>query len=196
MAKSRLKLLLVVPAIVWAAYGLQHALGSFTIADSFTGARWLAIGCLLALGSVLGGILSPRLAIVSLAILAVSGVGATKLRSHRLAAGIRQLEATYRDVAARGQPFPQTISRAAYENPAFLHWYYQRNSERSFAIVYIASSNGWAMEYPKGTWRFISYKPNGYEPDEPAAADVHAPTRQPATGTGPTSGPEVPPPPE
>jgi hypothetical protein len=94
----------------------------------------------------------------------LGGVSVNAWRSHRLAAGVEQLEAVYREIASRGEPFPESIDRAAYETPAYLQWYYQKNGDKAFAIVYIVSSDGWAMEYPGGEWRHVGCRPDGYGP--------------------------------
>lgn len=172
MTKTRLSLLLAIPATAWAAFGLCHALGGYAIRDISNGAILLAFGLVLVLGSLVGCLFKRTrcVAVVSLLIVVISGIAESGLRSHRLTVGVRQLEAIYRDIATRGPPFHQSINRASYENPTFLHWYYQRNSEQTFAIVYIVSSNGWAMEYPDATWRFIGFSPDGYEPNKAAPA--------------------------
>ena len=174
MIKTGLKLLLAVPAIAWAAFGLYIALGGFAIPDHTRGLTWLAAALVLVLVSLVGCIFrgTRRVAMASLLILVISVFAELGLRSHRRTVGVRQLEAIYLDIASRGQPFPQSIDRASYANPTVLQWYYQKNSEQSFAIVYIESSDGWAMEYPEGTWRFIGYRPGGYDPNKAAASDA------------------------
>jgi hypothetical protein len=134
--------------------------------DKQIGVIWLAFGLILFLVA-LGGCIFKRMrwtGIFSLLILVITGLTVKGLRSHRLATGVLQLEAIYREIAARGPPFPKAIAPASYNHPAFLHWYYQRNSDHSFAIVYIVSSDGWTMEYPDPTWRWIGYQPDGYKP--------------------------------
>lgn len=177
MKKARLKLLLAIPAVVWTAFALCHALGGYTIQDRADGAVLWVVWLPLVLGSLVGCFFKRvrRVAVASVLILVISGVGLASLRSYRLAAGVEQLEAVYRDIAASGPPFPQSIDRAAYENPAFLHWYYQRHSEQTFAVVYIVSSDGWAMEYPDAAWRFVGFYPHGYKPDSAAPADGPSP---------------------
>lgn len=181
MLKIGLKLLLVVPMIVWVAVGLSCAFGGFAIHDKISFEIWTLCGAVPVIACLVGCIFRRTrwMAVVSLLVLIVAWNVTTGLGSHRLSVGIRQLEAVYQDVAAKGQPFPQSIDRASYENPAYLHWYYQKNSETSFAIVYIVASDGWAMEYPDAKWRSIMYCPDGYQPVEPATATAPASAEAP-----------------
>ncbi len=165
--------LLVIPSIIWACFGFYYALNGFTFNDTKNGAVWLALGLGLILLSMLACIFKQTRmeAVLSLVILLVFGISEIELRSHRLNAGIHQLEMIYSKIAVQGLPFPQSIDRSSYENPSYLQWYYQINSEHNFSIVYIVSSDGWAMEYPSGKWRFIGYYPNGYEPNKSASSN-------------------------
>jgi hypothetical protein len=171
--KTPLRWLLAIPAFSWAFFGLKHAFGGYAVEDQMRGMSLAAWVLVLISGYVVACIFRKTrpVAAVSLLILVVTVAAAMGLRSHRLATGVQQLEAIYRDIAACGQPFPDAIDRDSYENPTFLQWYYQKHSEQSFAIVYIVSSNGWAMEYPGGAWRFVGNKPDGYVPEEKAGSD-------------------------
>ena len=181
MLKIGLNLLLAALTIVWGTVGLSYAFAGFAINDKISFGIWQLYGAVPVIACLVGGLFRRTrwTAVVSLMVLVVSGYATPGIRSHRLAVGIRQLEAIYQDVAAKGQPFPQSIDRASYENPAYLHWYYQKNSEKSFAIVYIVSSDGWAMEYPGARWRKIMYCPYGYQPVEPATATAPASAEAP-----------------
>lgn len=165
--KNHLRWLLAVLAIAWVGLCLNHAFGDFTTDVARHEALLAALAVILILGSLTACIFRKTrlVAIVLMPILVVTGAATRSVRSHRLASGIQQLEVIYGDIAARGQPFPDAIDGNSYEKPAFLHWYYQKHSEQSFAIVYIVSSNGWAMEFPGGAWRFIGYWPDGYSPN-------------------------------
>ena len=166
MAKARYGLLLAVPVIVWACGWLQVVFGGFSIPDKGKGCIWFVVGVLLVVPYLVACIfrrtrLVAMLSVVFLIVFLLVGVN---VRQHRLVVGVRWLEAVYQDIAARGAPFPESIDRADYKHPGYLHWYYQRNSDQSFAIVYIVSSDGYAMEYPRGTWRSVGYRPDGYDP--------------------------------
>lgn len=164
MVRANLKLLLAIPAIGWAACGAYLAFGDYGIQGHLADLKWLAVGGVLALVSLVVGLFEPtrRPALASFLVVAAAGIGQPMFRRHRLAGGVRQLEAIYQDMAARGRPFPPSIDKASFDGPEFLPWYYQRNPDGSFAIVYIVSSDGYAMEYPKGRWRWIGYRPDGY----------------------------------
>jgi hypothetical protein len=173
MNKLATNLILLVPPFLWAAYGCSYVFSDYTMQASTHGAVWMAAGTLLVLVCLVCCVVKRirKVAVVALLIVISSTVVGRRLRAARLEAGVRQIEAIYLDLAKAGPPFPQAIDRSQYENPSFLHWYYQQNSPESFSVVYLVLSDGWAMEYPQGTWRWIGYWPHGYDPKEIGSAE-------------------------
>ena len=142
-------------------------MGDFTISNQ--GNIVILIVCGMALGMAFLVVCLFRqmrwAAVTSVLILGISAYGALSLRSGRLNTSVQLLEAIYQDIAKSGAPFPESIDRELLKTPIALRWYYQKNSDQSFAIVYIVSSDGWAMEYPNASWIWIGYHPKGYKPN-------------------------------
>lgn len=167
MKSKKLKLLLVALFLLWGGFGLYVAMGEFTLREQFLLGYWLASGLVFVIGCAIACCFrkTRRSALPSLFIVVCFGFVLVSLRLHRLTTGVAQLESIYQSIASQGEPYPESIDRTEYSNPEYLQWYYQQNSPESFAIVYLVSSDGWAMEYPDGEWRFIGYRPDGYEPE-------------------------------
>ncbi len=163
-----LKLLVALPMIAWALLGLRIASSGFGSREFQTRFVWFVCACALTVCCLAGLVFAKTrwIAAACLLIVVAFTFALMEFRHHRLTSGIRQLEAVYDEIASSGPPFPLSIERSSYPSPDYLHWYYQRNSEASFGIAYIVASNGWAIEYPEGTCRFIGYRPNGYEPNQ------------------------------
>lgn len=168
MKPKLLSFLAALPVVLWLVFGLRHTLGPDAFRDKIEGFAWLMCGCALAL-CYLAALFSRKMrrtAAVLLVSIVVLGGCVMSIRDHRLRSEVRRLEAIYHDIASCGQPFPEAIDMAACDGPKHLRWYYQKNSGTSFAIVYILYSDGLAMEYPDGEWRWIGYVPNEYNPDD------------------------------
>ena len=181
MKKKLLKSLLIIPALVWAGLVLRNAVDFSGITDTAYSLFLMASGLALGLASLAVCFIKQTrwMGVASLLIFGITAYGESALRSHLLATGVQQLEVVYREIAASGPPFPDSIDRASYENPVYLPWYYQKNSEQSFAIVYLDSSDGWAMEYPYAKWQWIGYRPDGYELFETRSVSKPFPTAEP-----------------
>ena len=110
MTKKRYNLLLVIPACIWVAFLLGHALGppgAYTIIDkkNAIGLVLYGVGVGLSLCYLVACIFKRMRwpAVASLLIVIVSAYAAgdvrPKRRAQRLAVGIQQLDAIYRDIA-------------------------------------------------------------------------------------------------
>lgn len=166
MANKIANLWPLVPLALWVLFGSTVAFGSFTPIDQERDILWLGIGLLLLVFNL--GLCVPHstrpAALCCVVVLIIIAPAIQMIRGSRLGFGRRRLEAIYSDFAKRGPPFPDKYEASSDAVPGYMTWYYQQHSREKFAVVYLVSSNGWAMEYPSAKWHFIGYQPNGYVP--------------------------------
>lgn len=167
--KKSARFLVATAMVAWVLFGYWLGCESSTIQHTMHLAVWLTSGCgLLLVSLILLCFRGLRLfAVASILILVADPLVTISFRRHRYHSDILKLETIFEQIASRGPPFPESVQRASFDAPDTLQWYYQRNSTQSFSIVYLVSSDGWAMEYPGTTWQWIGYWPKGYTPNNP-----------------------------
>lgn len=104
-----------------------------------------------------------RIPLIFLSMLALANALVPNIMDmNRVKANVEVLDKLHEELVKKGKPYPKGIEKDRL--PDDVMCYYQYNSDESFGLVFILSSDAWVKEQSDDEWHWIGFHPDSYDP--------------------------------